>query len=55
MTLNPSRISPREQLILVGLFLSKFDFAGLEELGFENFVEAFNVLGYALGAKPASI
>jgi len=40
---------------LVGLFLSKYDARGLKELGFESFAEAFNVLGYALGSKPASI
>jgi hypothetical protein len=27
----------------------------LKELSFESFVEAFNVIGYALGSKPASI
>jgi hypothetical protein len=32
-----------------------FDSRGLAMLGFESFVEAFNVLGFALGAKPASI
>jgi hypothetical protein len=47
--------SLREKLILAGLFLSRFDSAGLAKLGFESFVEAFNVIGYALGAKPASV
>jgi hypothetical protein len=28
---------------------------GVKKLGFDSFVEAFNVIGYALGAKPASI
>ena len=55
MLLNPQRIPTREKLILTGLFLSKYDSAGLKRLGFENFVEAFNVIGYALGSKPASI
>lgn len=45
----------REKLILAGLFLSKFDELGLKKLGFETFTEAFNVIGYALGGKPASI
>jgi hypothetical protein len=48
-------IANREKLILAGLYLSKYDLRGLEKLGFESFVEAFNVIGYALGSKPASI
>jgi len=55
MLLNPQRIATREKLILTGLYLSKYDAAGVKALGFESFVEAFNVIGYALGAKPASI
>lgn len=55
MILNPGRIAVREKLILAGLFLSKFDTAGLTELGFESFTEAFNVIGFALDGKPASI
>jgi hypothetical protein len=52
---NQGRIATREKLILSGLFLSKYDLLGLKKLGFESFVEAFNVIGYALGSKPASI
>jgi hypothetical protein len=48
-------ISGREKLILVGLYLSKYDSLGLEQLGFDSFLEAFNVIGYALGSRPASI
>jgi len=55
MLLNPQRIGTREKLILAGLFLSKYDSIGLKRLGFESFIEAFNVIGYALGGKPASI
>jgi hypothetical protein len=55
MVLNPQRIAAREKLILSGLYLSKYDTAGLKKLGFESFAEAFNVIGYALGGKPASI
>jgi hypothetical protein len=55
MLLNPQRIPTREKLILTGLYLSKYDSAGLRSLGFESFVEAFNVIGYVLGQKPASI
>lgn len=49
------RIATREKLLIAGLYLSKYDAAGVKQLGFESFVEAFNVIGYALGAKPASI
>src|SRR5712671_6940496 len=55
MLLNPQRIPTREKLILTGLFLSKYDSLGLKKLGFESFKEAFNVIGYAMGSKPASI
>lgn len=52
---NPQRIATREKLILAGLFLSKYDSVGLKKLGFQSFIEAFNVIGYALGGKPAAI
>ena len=55
MVLNASRIPMREQLILAGLYLSKYDSIGLRKLGFGSFVEAFNVIGYAMRARPASI
>lgn len=55
MVLDPQHIPTREKLILTGLFLSRYDLAGVRKLGFESFVEAFNVIGYALGEKPASI
>jgi Domain of unknown function (DUF3883) len=55
MELSAQKIATREKLILVGLYLSKYDSLGLKRLGFESFVEAFNVLGYAMGSKPASI
>ena len=47
--------SIREKLILSGLYLAKYDDLGLQKLGFESFQEAFNVIGYALGSRPASI
>jgi len=53
--LDQRELSVREKLILCGLFLAKFDVSGLKWLGFESFTEAFNALGYSLGAKPASI
>src|SRR2546427_5374517 len=55
MVLSSQRIATREKLILVGLYLSKYDSLGLRKLGFGSFTEAFNVIGYALGSKPASI
>jgi hypothetical protein len=55
MELNPQAIATREKLILVGLYLSKYDSLGLKRLGFDSFVEAFNVIGYAMASKPASI
>jgi uncharacterized protein DUF3883 len=50
-----SELALREKQIVAGLFLSKFDKTGLKALGFSNFNEAFNAIGFALGAKPASI
>jgi hypothetical protein len=55
MVLDPDRIPTRERLILSGLYLAKYDSVALKELGFESFVEAFNVIGYAMGSRPASI
>lgn len=48
-------LSTRDKSILVGLYLSKFDNIGLNLLGFDCFTEAFNAIGLAIGAKPASI
>jgi len=48
-------LSTREKLILSGLYLSKYDSVGLKALDFDSFTEAFNAIGYALGAKPASV
>ena len=55
MQLNPERISTRKKLVLTGLYLSKYDLAGLTRLGFGGFTEAFNAVGYALGARPMSV
>ena len=52
---NTLDLSVRRKLILAGLYLSKFDAEGLKQLGFDSFTEAFNVIGYALGAQPASV
>ncbi len=40
---------------MIGLYLSKYDSLGVKKLGFESFLEAFNVMGYAMGSRPASI
>jgi len=45
----------RDRLILAGLYLSKFDAAGIEHLGFKTFTEAFNAIGLGLGSRPASV
>jgi hypothetical protein len=45
----------RDKSILTGLYLSKYNEIALIELGFNSFQEAFNILGFALGNKPASI
>lgn len=45
----------RERQIICGLYFSKFDQEGLAYLGFDGFTEAFNVIGYGLQARPASL
>jgi hypothetical protein len=55
MILNPDQIANRTKLILTGLYLAEFYSVGLKRLGFRSFAEAFNVVGYALGSKAASI
>jgi len=49
------KLDTREKAILCGLYLSKFDEKGLGLMGFSSFNEAYNVLGFSLGVKPASI
>lgn len=43
------------KMMLIGLFLSKFDQAGLKELGFSGFWEAYNTFALALGGRAKSI
>ena len=50
-----TRFSNRDKAIIIGLYLSKFDVNALREFGFDGFHHAFNVLGYSIGVKPASI
>ncbi|MCL1946498.1 MAG: DUF3883 domain-containing protein [Chitinivibrionia bacterium] len=49
------KLAIRDKAILIGLYLSKFDKEGLKSLGFSGFMEAFNTLGLAIGAKPLSL
>jgi len=49
------KLSVRDKSVIIGLFLSKFDVEGLALLGFDGFTEACNTLGFAIGAKPASL
>lgn len=48
-------LSIREQSILLGLYLSKFDAEGISALGFSSFVEVYNTFALAIGTKPATI
>ena len=41
------KFTKREKSILIGLYLSKFDRAGLKYLGFDNFTQAFNLFALA--------
>lgn len=50
-----TKATRRDRQILCGYFLSRFDQEALDCLGFASFTEAFNVLGCALDARPASI
>jgi hypothetical protein len=50
-----SELTKREKAILCGLFLSRCNLVGLDRLGFKSFKEAYNILGLAVGVKPASI
>jgi hypothetical protein len=53
--LSPLRFGRREKLILAGLYLSRFDSTGLANLGFGSFKEAFNIIAYAMGSRPATV
>jgi Protein NO VEIN, C-terminal len=55
LTLTARQLSLRDKAILAGLYLAKYDSSGLRQLGFANFVEAFNVIGTALGVRPSSV
>jgi hypothetical protein len=55
MVLSSQPLSTREKLILAGLYLSKYDLLGVKKLGFQNFNEAFNAIGYAMGSQPGNV
>jgi hypothetical protein len=50
-----NNFSNRDKAILIGLYLSKFDENAIGEFGFIGYNQAFNILGYSIGVKPASI
>lgn len=50
-----NKLTLREKAVLSGLYLSKFDTEGVNQLGFSGFTEAFNILGHALSVRPASV
>ncbi len=45
----------RSKAIIVGYFLSRFSKSGLDALGFDGFIQAYNTLGLAIGIRPLSI
>ncbi len=49
------KLTLRDKSILAGLYFSKFSELGLASLGFDNFTEAFNVVGLALGVQARSV
>lgn len=55
MLLDPFKLTSRDKQVLTGLYLAKFDKLGLAKLGFDTFAEGMNVVGFALGGRPASI
>lgn len=50
-----SDLTSRDKAIFVGLFLSRFGQDALDAFEFSGYKQAFNVLGYSLGAQPNSI
>ena len=44
-----------QKMMLIGLFLSKFDTDGLKALGFSRFWEAYNAFALLLGGPPKNI
>ena len=49
------KLNHTDQVTLAGLYLSKFGDSALTALSCLGVWQAFNILGYALGASPASI
>jgi hypothetical protein len=44
-----------QKAMLIGMYLSKYDKQALQILGFESFIEAYNIIGLAINVKPSSI
>jgi hypothetical protein len=44
-----------EKGMICGLFLSKFNESGYQNLGFSNWTEFYNTVGFAIDVKPISI
>lgn len=48
-------IDVNRKMMMIGLFLSKFDKEGLAAFGFSGFWEAYNTFALALGGRPKDI
>jgi hypothetical protein len=48
-------LNKTDKATLAGLYIAKFDKQALMALGFTGMWQSFNVIGYSLGASPASI
>ncbi|MBR1871290.1 MAG: DUF3883 domain-containing protein [Kiritimatiellae bacterium] len=48
-------LDKNKKMMMIGLFLSKFDKKGLEALGFSRFWEAYNAFAFALDGLPKTI
>jgi hypothetical protein len=48
-------LTKTDKTTLAGLYIAKFGQQGLTELGFTGMWQAFNVIGYSLGSRPASV
>lgn len=55
MDIDVDFYTKRNKAIMIGLFLSRYDKKALASLGFNGFMEAYNIMGYSLGIPPLSI
>ena len=49
------QLNHTDKATLAGLYLSRFNETALNTLGCTGVWQAFNIIGYSLGARPASI